>query len=233
MFQQRRVLVAAAGLLTALAAWAAVGASGGGDADAERAAAQPAAATAAHSSTPSPTAAVTKPTSDGPSPVPAASASVAARGGSASRPGTATEILPSPSANPDSYVLPDLPRSKAAGPLVGSTLPRPASATGRLVAGFPKGLAPPTGSAVRSTSVAVSGDVMHAALVATATGDPDRFLLHYRQVLLRHGFAESRVRTPAAADTVAFRDGKDAVTVTVADGECHVVAVLRPHGATG
>jgi hypothetical protein len=111
-------------------------------------------------------------------------------------------------------------------------VPSAGAARGRLVAGFPAALAPPRGSRVESTSVAVVGRAVQAALVATG-GDPRRILLHYRTALSARGFTEHAARGVENAPAAAFSNGADHVTVTTQDGRTYVFADLRAEDTQG
>jgi hypothetical protein len=125
-------------------------------------------------------------------------------------------VLPHPSAKP--------------APLFGATLPKPALATGRLVAGFPTALAPPRGARIDSSSVAVSSGVLQAALV-TSGSDAQSVLVHYRRILSPRGFVEKPTPGVENAPSAAFVKGRDNVTVTTVDGRTYLVANLRAKGA--
>lgn len=149
--------------------------------------------------------------------------------------GAGTEILPTPAgdATATGYSLPPIPTTKPA-PLLGATLPKPATAKGRLVRGFPAALAPPRGTAIESSSVSVASDVLQAALVADG-GDPQSILQHYRELLAERGFAEQATQGAENAPAGAFAKGKgdhrNTVTVTTVDGKTYLIANLRPTDA--
>jgi hypothetical protein len=145
--------------------------------------------------------------------------------------GPTSELLPSASSAPTTtgYVLPH-PTTTDPAPLVSTKMPKSGVARGKLVSGFPRALAPPKGTAVESSSVAVTSDVLQAALVATG-GDPDSILLHYRELLTERGFAEQPTQAVENAPAIAFAKGDDNVTVTTQEGKTYLLAILRPTDA--
>ena len=104
-------------------------------------------------------------------------------------------------------------------PLVSAPLPRPASARGRLVRGYPAALRPPRASRVQSSSVSPSGDRLQVGLVGSSSLSSDQLLLAYRTRLSHRGMTE---RTPPATapgtSAASFRRGRSVVTLTVTDG---------------
>lgn len=152
----------------------------------------------------------------------------------ATAPGAGTEILPTP-AGPSStatgYHLPPIPTASPAA-LLGERLPKPAVAKGRLVAGFPAALGPPQGTSVESSSIAVAGNVVQAALVLTG-GDAQAIMVHYRRLLSSRGFTEQPTQGVENAPASTFGKGKDNVTVTTKDGKTYLLANLRPTSARG
>src|SRR5205823_2919211 len=124
------------------------------------------------------------------------------------------EVSPTPSSTPTASGEPVPPPQPApTSPLIDDPSPAPASAQGKLVAGFPSALGPPAGTAVESSSVSVSSNVLQATLVGQG-GDPQQILLHYRDLLTDRGFTEQQL--PGADDepVTAFVNGRDIVTVT-------------------
>jgi hypothetical protein len=193
--------------------------------------------TSAITSAPSGSTSSTAPTAPASSGSPGASGSSGPSGSSteggvaSDAPGAGSEILPSP-AEPTStatgYHLPAISTTEPAPMFDG--MPTPATAKGRLVAGFPAALAPPSGTRVESSSVSVASDMLQAALVATG-GDADAVLAHYRQVLSARGFAEQRTQGVENAPAAAFTRGRNNVTITIQDGKTYVLANLRPKDA--
>lgn len=142
-------------------------------------------------------------------------------------PGQVSEILPTQAGEPSptGYSLPPVPRTTRA-PLVGGTVPEPATARRRLVKGFPEALVPPRGTKIESSSVSVASNVVQAALVVTG-GEPLAILAHYRDMLSTRGFAERRIQGVENAPAAAFAKGRDNVTVTTVDGKTYLLANLR------
>lgn len=163
----------------------------------------------------------------------ASSTSTPTAGSDAGSPGPTSELLPSASSAPTTtgYALPQLTTPET-GPLLSPTMPRSGVARGRLVTGFPRALAPPEGTEVESSSVAVASNVLQAALVATG-GDPQSILLHYRELLTARGFAEQPTQGVENSPAIAFAKGDDNVTVTTQEGKTYLLAILRPGDADG
>ncbi|MDH2414806.1 hypothetical protein [Nocardioides sp. CER19] len=162
----------------------------------------------------------------------AGSASTTSTAGSdAGTTGPTSELLPSASSAPTTtgYVLPH-PSTTEPDPLLSPTLPKSGVARGRLVNGFPRALAPPKGTEVESSSVAVASNVLQAALVATG-GDPQSILLHYRELLTERGYAEQPTQAVENSPAIAFAKGDDNVTVTTQEGKTYLLAILRPKDA--
>lgn len=112
--------------------------------------------------------------------------------------------------------LPGLTPARPTGPLVPSPMPRSASATGRLVTGFPELLRPPARSSVVSSSLAAAAPRLQVALVGATPQGPEAVLGTYRARLTRQGLRE-RAAPPSVAgsEAVAFARGPSSVTVTV------------------
>jgi hypothetical protein len=92
---------------------------------------------------------------------------------------------------------------------------RPASADGRLVAGYPSGVVPvPPRSRVRSSSVSAQGGRVQGTLVASYAGSRAGLHAYYRRVLARVGLTGARVPALAPARATAYSDGVDTVTLT-------------------
>lgn len=139
-----------------------------------------------------------------------------APGASAPSPGTpvhepSTEVLPLPSSSPLS-----LPPSTPLPDLVTSPLPATASATGKIVRGFPSTLlstAPE--SQVVSSSVAAEGSHLQASLAATSTLSADEVLLYYRTAFAPFGLLDSAAPATSGSSALVFTRGADTVTLTV------------------
>lgn len=112
--------------------------------------------------------------------------------------------------------LSELLEPASTAPLVSAPLPRPASARGRLVAGFPAVLRPTRGTAVESSSVSPSGDRLQAGLTGSSSRSPDAVLLGYRTRWTRRGLLEQAAPVAAPGSwAAAFRRGRSVVTLTV------------------
>lgn len=161
-----------------------------------------------------------------------------APGGTASTPGgkqaaggkqPGAEVLPTPAADVSTgaYHLPGLDSgsAKAGAPLV--TAPRAGTARGALVATFPAALAPPAGSAIRSSSLSVSGKAVQAALVARSSTSVSRTLRHYRTALVARGFREQRAQGVENAPAAAFVRGHESVSLAFSGRTLSLLATLR------
>ena len=235
MASTRTVALSATGLLAILAA--AVIGSNVGTEQADRNAASTSSSSAVAStsaSAPSSARGTTAPTTPHASRTPTTSATQVPTtpGSSATPPGTGAglEVLPTPAGEPTAtgYSLPPITTSEPS-PLV-SDSPQPGTAKGRLVAGFPAALAPPQGTEVESSSIAVAGDTVQAGLVATG-GDPQAVVAHYREVLTAHGYVEKKVQGVENGPAAAFKKGRNSVTVTTGDGKTYLLAHLRANGS--
>jgi hypothetical protein len=145
-----------------------------------------------------------------------------------------TEILPSPSSAASAHEgLPGLrPSRSTTMPLATSPLPKPATRTGRIVAGFPRSLAPPPGHTVVTTSVASSDGVLQASLIGTCQR-PCAVLRVFRTRLAALGFTDVATRSTENQPTASLRRGTDNVIVSVTQKRGNTVsytlyAVLSP-----
>ncbi|QSR32538.1 hypothetical protein CFI00_18985 [Nocardioides sp. S5] len=112
--------------------------------------------------------------------------------------------------------LSELLEPASTAPLVSAPLPRPASARGRLVVGFPAVLRPTPGTAVESSSVSPSGHRLQAGLTGSSSRSPDAVLLGYRTRWTRRGLLEQAAPVAAPGSwAAAFRRGRSVVTLTV------------------
>lgn len=153
-------------------------------------------------------------------------------GGGSDPSGDVLEVPVAPAATVDSLgeLLGDSER-----PLVTAPLPRAASASGRLVGGFPALLRPAPGSRVDSSSVSPADDRLQVALVGSTALAPGRVLLAYRTRLGRRGLLEQPTpQTAAGAQAAALQRGRSVVTITVtregARTSYSVVATLHTGG---
>lgn len=121
------------------------------------------------------------------------------------------EVLP-----PVAETAKGLPAPSEPAPLLSGSLPKPGSATGKLVDGWPGDIvALPGGTAVGSTSVSSSGNVLQVSADGVLSKPQNEVLDSFRQSLAAHGFVA--VSAPAADGSVAssFSRGADTVTVSV------------------
>jgi len=111
----------------------------------------------------------------------------------------------------------DQPSSGADGdPLVSRPLPRSASASGRLVAGYPTAAMPTARhSRIDTSSVSSSDSRVQVALVATTDRTAATVLRFYRLHLAGLGFTERPTTAVGGSEAAAFRRGSDVATVTV------------------
>ncbi|GAA1953914.1 hypothetical protein GCM10009776_14740 [Microbacterium deminutum] len=77
-------------------------------------------------------------------------------------------------------------------PLVSAPLPHSSSASGKLVAGFPKSIMGPTSkSDILSTSIATERDTMQVTLVARTDASADDVRAHYKKLWAALGLADA------------------------------------------
>lgn len=124
-----------------------------------------------------------------------------------------TEVIP---AKPTT--APALPPTTGLPRLIAAPLPATASATGKLVAGFPGALPPAPGSTITSSSVASQGGHLQLTLVATAGRAASDIVAFYRAALAKYGMYDAPVPAAAGRTVVAFARGADSVTVTATPG---------------
>lgn len=131
--------------------------------------------------------------------------------------GPGLEMPEAPDEAPEEVTsLSELLGPASTAPLVSAPLPRPASARGRLVTGFPAVLRPTRGTAVESSSVSPSGDRLQAGLTGSSSRSPDAVLLGYRTRWTRRGLLEQAAPVAAPGSwAAAFRRGRSVVTLTV------------------
>ncbi|WP_139306447.1 hypothetical protein [Nocardioides exalbidus] len=111
--------------------------------------------------------------------------------------------------------LSELLGSMDSRPLVTAPLPRPASARGRLVGGFPTVLRPTSASRVVTSGISPSGDRLQVGLVASSRLSVTEVLLAYRTRLGKRGVVEL-ADPPTTAGSVAgsFRRQGSRITIT-------------------
>jgi hypothetical protein len=110
--------------------------------------------------------------------------------------------------------LPGLRRSRASRAAVAAP-ERPASARGRLVAGYPAGTVPvPPGSTVRSSSITAQDGRVQGTVVGGfrgSTADLERF---YHRRLRSEGLTGTESVAVGGSRTTTFSDGSSTVTLT-------------------
>lgn len=127
--------------------------------------------------------------------------------------GSGTEVLP-PTATPTTPHLGVDPT-----PLFTEPLPKTASATGKLVAGFPtKVISVPSGTKIVSSSISTQGDRMQLSLVGTSPASVGDVQSYFQGTFSTLGLTAAV--TPSAPGTVAttYSRGSDRITVTTAAG---------------
>jgi hypothetical protein len=145
---------------------------------------------------------------------PPPSASPEGQESSATRGGVA--VVPEAPGPADDYALDPHPPSASPSPPAYSPPTTPASARGRLVAGYPARLLPSAPrSAVVSSSVAPSPDRVQVALVARRSSSSTSVLGFYRDLMGAAGFREAQVDAVGGSQAIAFRRGAERVVVTV------------------
>ncbi|WP_125616383.1 hypothetical protein [Specibacter cremeus] len=111
---------------------------------------------------------------------------------------------------------PTLPASRTDGPLISLPLPATASATGKLVAGYPGKVLPPVpSSAITNSSVSAQQSTLQATLVATTSTEPLAVLAFYQSELAQLGLSASDAPAVPGSTARWFTRGDDKVTVTV------------------
>lgn len=110
-----------------------------------------------------------------------------------------------------------LPASKHYTALVSFPLPKAASATGKIVAGFPSDALPlAPGSHVSSSSVSPQGKTLQVSLVATAANaEPLAVMQFYQTHLGVLGLGAAQAPASAGSTAMWFTRGTDKVTITV------------------
>jgi len=124
-------------------------------------------------------------------------------------PRTATEVLAEQTA------APTLPPSAKREPLVSAPLPPTASASKKLVAGFPAAIALKPKSTIVNSSVSSSGSIMQATLSAKTEASGDEVVAYYEKLFAKIGLAGSPVPSTGGTESYSFARGNDSVTLTV------------------
>jgi cytoskeletal protein RodZ len=108
-----------------------------------------------------------------------------------------------------------LPPSKPHAALVSSPLPKAASATGKIVAGFPSAVLPlAPGSHVSSSSVSPQGKTLQVSLVAATTTEPLAVMQFYQTHLAALGLSAAQAPANAGSTAMWFTRGADKITIT-------------------
>ena len=165
---------------------------------------------------------------DAPSAGSTGSGSSGSSGGSGARSGAGAPKNPPPSAG-KRYTTEVVPAKPATGPAlppttalpspVNAPLPATASATGKLVAGFPSASLPAApGSTVSSSSVASQDGHLQVSLVAKSKQGVTDILGFYRTALAKYGMYDAPAPATAGSTAVAFSRGGNSVTVTATPG---------------
>ena len=133
--------------------------------------------------------------------------------------GSGTEVLP-PTATPTTAHL-----GTESTPLVTEPLPKSASATGKLVTGFPTDvISLPAGMKIESSSIATQGVHMQVTVVGTSAASVGDVQSYFQAVFTKLGL--TAVVTPAAPGTTAtsYSRSSDSITVTTSadSGGTHV-----------
>lgn len=140
-------------------------------------------------------------------------------------PGDAPQPVPTPSdasesiptATPTPYRLPGLPASTnpATKPLVSGTLPKDASAHGRLVRGFPTKAVPvPSGLTVVSSSVSSQGRHLQITLQASTAASPATVHQRFVTALDKVGYTATKAAAVPGTSATQFTHGDDGVVLT-------------------
>jgi hypothetical protein len=134
----------------------------------------------------------------------------------------ATTAAPNPASSPSAIggkeqgpptATPSKPTLNPTASLL-STIPPSGDATGRLVGGFPTLMAPPAGSDVASSSIAVNASRVQISAAGTAGSTADQLQDAYRQRFTALGMTSAPVASAPGSTTVAYYRGGESITVT-------------------
>ncbi|BCW36684.1 hypothetical protein StoSoilA2_27400 [Arthrobacter sp. StoSoilA2] len=129
-------------------------------------------------------------------------------GGTTAKP---LEVLPPVTSTPTG-----LPEPSAPAPLITGPLPKPGTAKGSLVEGWPSSVvAMPAGTTVGSTSISTSGNVLQLTADGIVGTPQEDVLAAFRQSLVPQGFWSEDAPAPDGAVAARFVRGTDTVTVSV------------------
>jgi hypothetical protein len=108
-----------------------------------------------------------------------------------------------------------LPKSTALPEPVSNPLPKTASATGSLAAGYPSKVLPvATASSIGTSSVATQGQHVQVTLTATSSMPVTEVLAFYRTALAKYGMYDTAAPALGGATALTFRRGTNSVTLT-------------------
>lgn len=115
-----------------------------------------------------------------------------------------------------------LPLSKPAPALYSGPIPKSASASGKLVKGFPSAISVATGSTITNSSISSSGSIMQVTLVARSTASPSKVAAYYVAAFAKLGIPKVSLPANAGSTAYSFARNNDTVTITItpATGGC-------------
>jgi hypothetical protein len=123
------------------------------------------------------------------------------------------------------------PASTPIAPLLTGPAPKTASKTGSLVDGFPTTIPVAHTSTITNSSVASSGDIVQATLVAKTSMSAADLLDFYQSTFAKVGLPGTEVPAVGGSTAFSFAHGNDTVTVTVtatkSGANYSIYAVLR------
>ncbi|MBO1739151.1 hypothetical protein [Leifsonia sp. TF02-11] len=126
-----------------------------------------------------------------------------------------TEVIP---AQPTP--TPALPSSTPLPYPVSAPLPASASATGKLVSGYPSGVLPQApGSSIQSSSVSSQASHLQVSLQAKTGQGVTDIVTFYRAALAKYGMYDSPAPAQGGATSVRFERDGDSVTLTATPGD--------------
>jgi len=108
---------------------------------------------------------------------------------------------------------PTRPALNPAEPLL-AAVPKPGTASGRLVAGFPSVAAPPEGAAVTSSSIAVDGRRVQVAATADVASSPDQVQAAYAQRFSALKMASTPGTAQPGTTVTVYARSADRITIT-------------------
>jgi hypothetical protein len=123
--------------------------------------------------------------------------------------GSGSEVLP-PTATPTTPHLGVDPT-----PLVTAPLPKTASATGKLVTGFPSGvISIPADTKVTSSAISTQGNRMQATLVGTSAAPVGDVLSYFEAACTKLGLTSTVTPSAPGTQATSCARGNDRITVT-------------------